>query len=307
MAKRERFWRIVHPPLADADGVVLFNRLLPSAARPPKDFAREPLTLWRRLRQKAFIWGLGADANTRAALRCERAPVDEAGLVHLRMRGLEPEVLARPGPVNDDRATVWEIFFHRPYDGHLPYNYRTVLDLGANIGLTLAYLLKRNTPIEKYVGVEPDPATFDVLNRQVASLGMANRSYLFNVAASNRHGRMRFNTDGQSFLHKLGEAGDIEVETRRVGELLDEAGVSEVDFMKLDIEGGEREVMDDAASWAPRVRRIAAELHFEMDAAWLRSRLEPLGFRVFPAGRLFRETVGAVREDVAHELPEHLR
>ena len=287
--------------------MVLFNRLLPGSDRPPKDFSREPLTLWRRLRQKAFIWGLGADAATRAALRCEHAPVDGAGLMHLRMRGLEEEVLARPGPVNDDRATVWEIFFHQPYDGHLPYSYRTVLDLGANIGLTLAYLLYRHTPVETYIGVEPDPATFDVLNRQVASLGMGGRSYLFNVAASNRHARMRLSTTGQSFLHRLGEAGDIEVETRRVGELLDEAGVAEVDFMKLDIEGGEREVMDDARNWAPRVKRIAAELHFEMDVNWLRSKLVPLGFRVFPAGRLFRETVGVVREDVAHELPHHLK
>lgn len=287
--------------------MVLLNRLLPASGHPPKDFAREPLTLWRRLRQKAFIWSHGADAATRAALRCEQAPVDEAGLVHLRMRGLEPDIVARQGPGSDDRATVWEIFFHQPYDGHLPFSYRTVLDLGANIGLTLAWLLYRHTPVEKYIAVEPDPATFDVLNRQVASLGMADRSYLFNAAASNRHGRMRFNTSGQSFLHRLGEAGDIEVETRRVGEILDEAGASEVDFMKLDIEGGEREVMDDAAAWAPRVKRIAAELHFEMDAAWLRSKLEPLGFRVFAAGRLFRETAGAIREDVAHELPPHLK
>lgn len=277
------------------------------SGRRPRDFAREPLTLWRRLRQKAFIWQHGADAQARRELELLEAPVDEAGLMHLRMRGLREPLLVRPGPAADDRATVWEIFFHRPYDGLLAFNYRTVLDLGANIGLTLAYLLYRGTPIERYVGVEPDPATFEVLKKQVAGLGMGDRSRLFNVAASDRRGKLRFSTAGQSILHALGETGDIEVETWPVGALLDRAGLTDVDFMKLDIEGGERQVVDDAPNWAGRVRRIAVELHYDMDAAWLRSKLQPLGFRVFPAGRLFRETVGAIREDVAHELPSHLR
>jgi hypothetical protein len=66
-------------------------------------------------------------------------------------------------------------------------------------------------------------------------------------------------------------------------------------------------VIADAPNWAPRVKRIAAELHYDMNAAWLRKQLSPLGFRVFDEGVLFREAVGAVREDLAATLPARLR
>lgn len=276
-------------------------------AAKPRTFHRQPLTIRRRLRQKWFVWRMGADSAARRAMLLREAPTDADGLLHLRLRGLASPLLLRPGPVTDDRQTVWELFFHRPYDGLLPFDYRTILDLGANVGLTLAYLIYRKSPIERYVGVEPDPQTFAVLQKQVAALGMAARSRLFNVAASDRDGVLRFHTTGQSIVHQVGETGDLEVPARTVGGLLDEAGMGEVDLMKLDIEGGERQVIADAANWAPRVKRIAAELHYDMNAPWLRKHLSPLGFRVFEEGVLFREAVGAVREDLASELPRHLR
>lgn len=286
--------------------MVFLSNLLPGPLRAPQPFQREPLTLWRRLRQKAFIWQYGGDAFARQTLRMESAPVDERGLLHVRLRGLPDSLLLRAGPASDDRATLWEIFFHQPYDGLLPFDYRTVLDLGANIGLTLAYLIYRGAPLERYIGVEPDPETFAVLRQQVESLGMQARSTLFNCAVSDRRATVRFDSRGQSILHAIGVNGNLEVPTRPVAELLDEAGVPEVDLMKLDIEGGERDVLRDAHNWVGRVKRIVAELHHDMDAAWLRRHLQPLGFRVFDVGVLFREGVGAVREDVAHELPPHL-
>jgi FkbM family methyltransferase len=287
--------------------VVLINYLQPLMASPPRKFQREPLTLRRRLRQKLFVWRMAADAPARRALLLRQPATDAQGLLHLRLRGLPSPLILRPGPATDDRQTVWELFFHRPYDGLLPFDYRTVLDLGANVGLTLAYLIYRNAPIERYVGVEPDPETFAILARQVEALGMASRSRLFNVAAGDRDGVLRFHTSGQSIIHQVGETGDLEVPARTVGGLLDDAGLAEVDLMKLDIEGGERQVIADAPAWARRVKRIAAELHYDMDAGWLRKKLSPLGFRVFEEGVLFREAVGAVREDLADTLPAHLR
>src|SRR5688500_5989124 len=168
---------------------------------PPKKFHREPLTLRRRLRQKWFVWHMAADAPARRALLLREAPTDGDGLLHLRLRGLASPLLLRPGPVTDDRQTVWELFFHRPYDGLLPFNYRTVLDLGANVGLTLAYLLYRKCPVERYAGVDPDPEPLAALQKQVAALGMERKSRLFNVAASDRNGVLRFHTTGQSIVY----------------------------------------------------------------------------------------------------------
>ena len=287
--------------------MALLHYLVPPMAHSPGKYHREPLTLRRRLRQKLFVWRMGADWPSRQALLHKSTPTEADGLLHLRLHGLANPLLLRADPKTDDRQTVWELFFHRPYDGRLPFNYRTVLDLGANVGLTLAYLVYRKCPLEQYVGVEPDPQTFAVLQKQVAGLGMQDKSSLFNVAASDRDGVLRFHTSGQSIIHQVGETGDLEVPGRTVGGLLDEAGLEDVDLMKLDIEGGERQVIADAANWAPRVKRIAAELHYDMNAEWLRKQLSPLGFRVFEEGVLFREAVGAIREDLAGTLPARLR
>src|SRR5690606_34597272 len=118
------------------------------------------------------------------------------------------------------------------YGGLLPFRYRKVLDLGANVGLALAYLLYKGTPVERYVGVEPDPETFAVLRKQMQALGMEDRAELFNLAASDREGVLRFHTSGQSIVHQVGETGDTQVQARTVGQILDAAGLDEVDLMK---------------------------------------------------------------------------
>jgi Methyltransferase FkbM domain len=52
-----------------------------------------------------------------------------------------------------------------------------------------------------------------------------------------------------------------------------------VDFVKMDVEGAERELLQDGSGWASRVRAIKVELHGSYTSAACEEDLERLGFQ----------------------------
>ena len=57
---------------------------------------------------------------------------------------------------------------------------------------------------------------------------------------------------------------------------MERLGHSEIDVLKMDIEGAEAELLSDGDSWASRVRCIKVEVH--VDLAECESMLQRLGF-----------------------------
>lgn len=57
-----------------------------------------------------------------------------------------------------------------------------------------------------------------------------------------------------------------------VTDVIEEFGLGQVDLLKLDIEGSEREVMADSAEWIGKISMLIVELHEHMRtgcrAAW---------------------------------------
>ncbi len=51
-----------------------------------------------------------------------------------------------------------------------------------------------------------------------------------------------------------------------------------VDFVKMDVEGAEREILADASAWADRVRAIKVEVHAPYTLEACRRDLERAGF-----------------------------
>src|SRR5262245_50183947 len=94
-----------------------------------------------------------------------RVPAGSGAVRSLRLRGLENPVLYRPGTT--DVSVAWEIFRLREYDCEPGWDFRTVVDCGANVGMFLAFaLMKNGTKLDRYVGVEADRDAFGVLERQ---------------------------------------------------------------------------------------------------------------------------------------------
>lgn len=70
--------------------------------------------------------------------------------------------------------------------------------------------------------------------------------------------------------------GDVEGIT--LAALLDRAGLDQVDLMKIDVEGAEREVFEHAGEWCARVGALVGELHDGFEQSQAEELLSPHGY-----------------------------
>jgi FkbM family methyltransferase len=253
------------------------------------------MTLLGRVRNNLWLLGACRDWSTLRAMK--RRDVSATDVERLHLRGLSNPLLYRPGTT--DVAVAWELFQHREYDCTRGWDFETVVDCGANVGMFLAFVvMKTGTGLRRYVGVEADRAAFDMLELQATAAGIQSKSLLLQVAAWEHDGEVSFDDRGPSWGHRVSAGGSARVRAMTIESILDAAGLEQCDLLKLDIEGGERTVLPRIKSWGPRVRRVVTELHDGLDYAWFAAIAEGAGFRPFPAGELFRAHPGAIRLDV---------
>jgi FkbM family methyltransferase len=252
-------------------------------------------------RARNNLWLLGAcrDWRTLRAMKSRGAGADkrdeiDVPLDALRFRGLGKPLLYRPG--STDISVAWELFQKREYDCTRSWSFPSVVDCGANVGMFLAFaMMKTNGALERYAGVEPDPASFGVLERQAASLGVASKCRLIPAAAWHADGQVRFDDDCPSWARHVSESGRRSTRAMTIDSILDAADMRECDLLKLDIEGGERGVLPEMKTWGRRVRTVVAELHDGLDYRWFAAIADDAGFEPFPPGALFRLHPSAIR------------
>jgi len=141
-----------------------------------------------------------------------------------------------------------------------------ILDLGANIGLSVLYY-KRRYPGARVVAFEADPAICRFLVENVHGNGFADVEVV-NKAAWDKTGRLRFSPDGAdggavradggAVRAGAAAAGDIEVDACDLAAYL-EGRV--FDVVKMDIEGAEARVLRAIAPHLRSVRHLFVEYH----------------------------------------------
>ena len=163
------------------------------------------------------------------------------------------------------RSTDFETFKQVTIDAAYDMQHRPprfIVDAGANIGLfTLA--LAARFPRTQIVAIEPDPQNYELLCSNVAALPQVTA---LQAAIVPNRGTVHLTDPG------LGEWGyrvadgaarpeDIAVDGVDVPWLLERFKVSAIDILKVDIEGGEKELFESAGPWIDRVNMVIAEMH----------------------------------------------
>jgi len=157
----------------------------------------------------------------------------------------------------------------------------TILDLGSNIGLTVAHYAVMY-PDARILGVELDPETAALAERNVAP--WMDRCTILSGAVSTKTGSGTFERiTGEEWGFRLSDdpptPDSIMVSTYCVSDLIARLGGS-VDFVKVDIEGAEKDVLATNTEWAEQVKTLAVEIHPPASLDWCTTRLADLGFRV---------------------------
>jgi FkbM family methyltransferase len=130
-----------------------------------------------------------------------------------------------------------------------------VLDGGANEGVYTVFAAARVGPKGRIIAVEPSPRELERLKANLA-LNRLRNVEIVEAALTDRSGSARLlmaepahagqNTLGK-FAYAISAAGEEEVETITLDELVQERGLARLDILKLDIEGAELRAL--SAAW----------------------------------------------------------
>jgi FkbM family methyltransferase len=142
-----------------------------------------------------------------------------------------------------------------------------IFDCGSNIGLSIAYFHHRH-PGARIIGFEPDPAAFAALADNTAALPNVQ---VINAALARDEGETDLwytpGTDGsltRSIIARRGGPERRPVRTVRLSDWI----TGPVDFLKLDVEGAEHDVLSDLVETGAItcLRRMTIEYHHPLDA-----------------------------------------
>ena len=189
---------------------------------------------------------------------------------------------------SEARFTLNEIYLDHVYDvpGVDLARCASVLDIGANVGLFALYVASQSPRVNLHC-FEPEPRNFELLERNLQANRV--RAQAYQRAVSTSVGAGHLHVGAKSIEYSLGEAGanTTQVECVDWDSVFKLAGVERFDFMKMDIEGHEREILANCRD--EQLRRLGAfSLEWHHDLEELRAlarRLQRIGFDANPTVR----------------------
>lgn len=182
-------------------------------------------------------------------------PGGEVEVYGFRIRILDP---------GNARVMAKDIFEKHIYGFSSPLAQPLVIDGGSNIGMSVLYF-KHRYPNAHITAIEPDPEVFAILEENVRRNRLEHVE-LLQAAVAGRTGVSEFVTahDYDGTLREYADAAtragrSTHVPLVRLRDLLEH----EVDFVKLNVEGAELEVLRDAADRLHNVKELVVEYHHE--------------------------------------------
>ena len=183
----------------------------------------------------------------------------------------------RPG--SSDTELIYKILLRRGMKGEYAIEpgirarlgeVRTVLDIGANIGVSALYFAA-TFPHARVYAFEPSPDNVPLLRRNTEALG---RVQVVPVALGEQDGTLEFfaseaaaNFGGFSRFGAGSDTGrKTAVTVRHAGRQLSELGLGSADVIKIDVEGSEWEILNALGEeFLSRAKYISGELHGHRD------------------------------------------
>lgn len=154
-----------------------------------------------------------------------------------------------------------DIFVNRVYHFEAQRPDPLILDCGSNMGMSVLYF-KHVYPRSRIIAFEPDPTIFDYLRENIERNGLEDvRAERVALAATS--GTLILNSDGEVASHLSQyptpnlNTTPFEVPAVRLSDYLTEP----VDFMKMNIEGAEWEVLGDTEPKLRLIREMSIEYH----------------------------------------------
>ncbi|UOU97671.1 FkbM family methyltransferase [Chryseobacterium daecheongense] len=177
-----------------------------------------------------------------------------------------------------DIDIFYEIFWKRTYEDHLKFlnqSPKIIIDLGAHIGMTSIYLSLKY-PEAKIIAIEASFENFLLLKENTSAF--KNIECVHN-AVYFEDGFVNFGGEKLSYNQKISEIGSP-IKAISINSLIKKFKLNQIDLLKIDIEGGEIDLLSKNNSWLEKVERIIIEIHRPYTSENLNKDLEPFGFKI---------------------------
>ena len=191
----------------------------------------------------------------------------------------------------------YKVFYKRPYELIKTYEelfldeiYRfqtnnekpVIVDCGANIGLSSLYF-KSIYPNAILHAFEPDAALFDLLEKNAQVNGFTD-TYLHQAAVWIENTNLSFSNKGSEASHiDLSNQSTHQVKAIRLADFLGQ--FDHIDFLKMDIEGAEFQVVADCLDGLKKVDHFFLEYHGKVNQTkqlhTLLQQVESIGFNIY--------------------------
>ncbi len=163
-----------------------------------------------------------------------------------------------------DLIALEESLLNRDYDFDYQPSPRIIVDIGANVGASVAYFRCR-FPNAVIHAVEPDPRAFATLQ---LNHGQDSAVKLHQLALGRRNGTASLGmvpgkTNASSLLWRAQATESVEVPLQTLDAFIKAQGIEQIDILKFDIEGAEYELLQNFAN-VDRVRELVGELHYDL-------------------------------------------
>lgn len=246
------------------------------------------------LEELSYIWGAVPNWRHRAQLLSStvlfhlnnglgRLGKGKADLhFELLVDGQEKLIFVRPN--RGDLFILYEVLAREAYaipSGRLdPKEVNTILDCGANIGLTSIYFAQKY-PQARIIAIEPDPENVEILKANVSGIDR-----IIPIRAAVVGGRSRpvyLSSDQPAYGNRISSSDfgtrGVEVPGLTIFDICRRNNIEKVDLLKVDIEGAEQEVFA-APDFLRMVRMVAIELHAPYGVDDFSGDISDFGFRV---------------------------
>jgi FkbM family methyltransferase len=189
----------------------------------------------------------------------------------------------RPG--TSDILVYAEVILGTQYAVPVPWPVHTIVDAGANVGITSAYFLSRY-PDAISIAIEPDPVNFELCQRNLAQFG--KRAVVVRAALTPVPGRVSLVPEFQgSWAAQVVPAGGGNIEALDIDTLRMRFNLDTIDLLKVDIEGSERALFEySRRDWIDNIGAFMVELESDASEVAFYAALDNQKFRFVRSGEI---------------------
>ena len=164
-----------------------------------------------------------------------------------------------------DKETFKEIFNQNIYNIKLPIDPKLIIDAGSNTGFASLFF-KIKYPKAKIISLEIETENVKMIKKnlkgyqdiEIIQKGLFNKKSFFKIEDP-------YHATNSFVIKEVTSGENYDIESITIDEILNSKNEDNIDILKIDIEGAEKDLFEkNYENWLPKVKIIMVETHDRM-------------------------------------------